>query len=158
MKKFIRMFSVVMLALGVVNTVSAKAATTEIVDETLSWNELRRILEHDNLMKFQVQLDNLQIYATGDSPVWKALNIHVPKLGVNPSFQDSILFIANLPEKLCNEKTVSYWNTKLYDAHIIKSGEVCNLVKTMNLIGGVNEGNIRSTIIFFAGDVKRILE
>ena len=153
-----RMLGVAILALGVVNVVNAKAVTTEMVDEKLSWDELKRILEHDNLMKFEVQLDNLQIYATGDSPVWKVLNIHVPKLGVNPSFQDSILFIANLPEKLCNEKTVNYWNAKLYDTHIIKSGDVCNLVQTMNLIGGVSEKNIRSTIIFFAGDVKRILE
>ncbi|BFQ92575.1 hypothetical protein [Gallibacterium anatis] len=158
MHKFMQMFSVAMLALGVLNTVNAKTVTTEMVDQKLSWDELRRILEHDNLMKFEVQLDNVQLYATGDHPVWKVLNIHVPKLGVNPSFEDRILFIVNLPEKLCNEKTVNYWNAKLFDTHIIKSGDVCNLVQTMNLIGGVSEGNIRSTIIFFAGDVKRILE
>ena len=87
MKKFIRMLSVVILVLGVLNTVNAKTVTTEMVDEKLSWDELRRILESEDLMKFQAQLDGLQIYKTGDNKIWQNLNIHMPKLGVSLALQ-----------------------------------------------------------------------
>lgn len=155
MKKFIRMLSVAMLALGVVNTVSAKAATTEMVDETLSWNELRSILESEDLMRFQAQREGVQIYATGDNEIWKNLNVHVSSVGVS-LLNSRILFIAYLPETQCNEKTITDWNGQLFGAYIIKNGKNCNLVTTMNLIGGISKNNIKSTITIFAALVKKI--
>ena len=155
MKKFIRMLSVVILVLGVLNTVNAKTVTTEMVDQKLSWDELRRILESEDLMKFQAQLDGLQIYKTGDNKIWQNLNIHMPKLGVSLALQSRIWFIADLPKKQCNEKTINDWNGQLLGAYIIKNGENCNLVTTMNLIGGVSTSNIKSTITIFAALVKK---
>ncbi|MCI5762959.1 hypothetical protein [Actinobacillus porcinus] len=155
MKKFIRMLSVAMLALGVVNTVSAKAATTEMVDEKLSWNELRSILESEDLMRFQAQREGVQIYATGDNEIWKNLNVHVSSVGVS-LLNSRILFIAYLPETQCNEKTITDWNGQLFGAYIIKNGKNCNLVTTMNLIGGISKNNIKSTITIFAALVKKI--
>ena len=154
MKKFIQMLSVAMLALGVVNTVNAKTVTTEMVDEKLSWDELRRILESEDLMKFQAQLDGLQIYKTGDNKIWQNLNVRVPSVGVS-LLNSRILFIADLPKKQCNEKTINDWNGQLLGAYIIKNGENCNLVTTMNLIGGVSTSNIKSTITIFAALVKK---
>lgn len=155
MKKFIRMLSVAMLALGVVNTVSAKAATTEMVDEKLSWSELRSILESEDLMRFQAQREGVQIYATGDNEIWKNLNVHVSSVGVS-LLNSRILFIAYLPEKQCNEKTITDWNGQLLGVYIIKNGKNCNLVTTMNLIGGISKNNIKSTITIFAALVKKI--
>ncbi|WP_273382433.1 hypothetical protein [Actinobacillus porcinus] len=153
MKKF---FSVAMLALGVVNTVSAKVVTTEMVDEKLSWSELRSILESEDLMKFHDQLEGLQIYATGDNEIWKDLNIHESPVGVSLALQSRIFFIADIPEKQCNEKTINDWNGQLLGAYIIKNGKNCNLVATMNLIGGISKNNIKSTITIFAALVKKI--
>lgn len=155
MKEFIRMLSVAMLALGVVNTVSAKAATTEMVDEKLSWGELRNILESEDLMRFQAQLEGVQVYATGGNEIWKNLNIHESPVGIS-LLNSRILFIASLPEKQCNEKTITDWNGQLLGAYIIKNGKNCNLVTTMNLIGGISKNNIKSTITIFAALVKKI--
>ena len=139
MKKFIRMLSVAMLALG----------------EKLSWGELRNILESEDLMRFQAQLEGVQVYATGGNEIWKNLNIHESPVGVS-LLNSRILFIASLPEKQCNEKTITDWNGQLLGAYIIKNGKNCNLVTTMNLIGGISKNNIKSTITIFAALVKKI--